>query len=688
MAENRWPITFLCLLGLILCVVFLITKSFNPARQIEKIQKQGRFFILKKRLRDFCTSVVRKMSTLPVIGVSVQNMKYSYVCQYATTEENALYLAGRCIVVCACVFAVAFVGSIIYFHDVVLSLIASVMLMRVTYKSLKGDSLSFLSDMEDSIDDFIHAYHANNSSIDAAFHTVINSDSRVAGHWATMYSYIQQAYAAQDPEIVQKEYFAIAPARILRNLYTCIYMTYKYGDSLDGEASVFTENIYRIQQDLIEKISNINRLRTETFGERWFIILPVFSLPLLSMYMIRYFSFEGFEQIEEFVNSPLGYTVEIICAAISLLCYFVYEKMTDDMVLELKKTASWEDKLLLRPKIHAFVQWSMPRGSAKRKRLGIALLQAGSRESVDAFVIRRYATTFFVMIVCAASLVLNNISTVYSIQNNIYQGLARDSYEMVLLSQNDTEVFVQEQLDADIRLLDYIEGIDGWYAMSEEEQQEALNTYIRNDSGYDYRGYIDDAVTRVISKAQMIHRSSGVVNLWFILIFTVGGFFTPLIIVYAQAALNKNSLLRDETTDLQSTTLMLLSHKTTTPQKIVQWYASSAVLLSAPCYKAAIYGDFTDMKEATSYKPFRQLSECAEAAYNGMDMDEAFADLKQKMLIQQKERMRVSDKDITDRVTRIEMCSTLSLGAAMALYMFMPILVAMVQLFIDFSAMM
>lgn len=689
LSSNRWPISFLCMLGFLLMMVFLISKSFNPEFKIKKMQQMGTFFRIKKKFRDLCAKFMQATEHMPVIGDTAANMKYSFVCQYATTDENARYLTGRCFVVCISVFAVSMIGAMIYFSDVVLSLIVSVMLMRVAYQGLRGDSLKFLDAVEDSIDDFVHAYHANNENLDIAFQKVINSGSPVAGHWGIMRDYIQQAYCSSEPEIVQKAYYAIAPARIFRNLYTCIYMTYKYGDSKDSSGtSAFTENIYRIEQELIEKINSIRKLRTGLFGERWFIILPVFALPLLSTYMVKYFSFEGFELIEEFVNSPLGYTVQIICAALSLFCYFIYEKMVDDMVLEPKHVCSWESKLLFNHRIALFVQKVMPTGSVKRKRLQTVLMRSGSTESVDAFTIRRYASMVGVCIVCVISLVLNNATTIYSIQNNIYQGLARESYQEVLLSQNDTDVFIQEQLDADKRVLEHIKTVDGWYGKTEEDQREYLSSYIRNDFGYDYRGYYDDAITRLISKANLISKSGSMMNVIFVLLFTAGTFVAPLVMVYVQAFLNKDTLISDETADLQATALMLLSHKSTTPQTIVRWFAHSSVLLSEPCYKAAVYNDFTDMKEATTYKPLRQLGECAEYACSGMDMDEAFADLKQKMLVQQKERIRESDADVQNRIDRVEMCSTISLGAAMALYMFVPILVAMIDLFMSFSTMM
>ena len=686
--ANRWPLTFLSCLGLILMSLLIIGKSFNPAKKIGQMQQQGTFSRLKKKFRDLCSNIIGRIAHLPIIGDTAANMKETFICQYATTEDTALYLTGRCLIVCTVAMVVSFVGCMFYFRDVVLSIIAALMLSRVVYQGLKGNAQTFLQAMEDSMDDFIHAYHANSGNLDAAFASVVNSPSSVAGHWAKMHEYIQRAYASQVPEGIQKEYYAIAPSRFLRNLYTCIYMTYKYGDTEENGVSTFTTNFYRIEEDVIDKLNNINKLKSSLFGEKWFIILPVFALPLLSAYMVKYFSFEGFELVEEFVNSPVGYTVEIICAAVSLLSYFVYEKMTDDMVIEPKKVASWEGKLLREPQIYRFVQKVMPKNSKKRKNVKDMLLQAGSTESVDAFTLRRYAATIFVIIICAISLGINNLTTIHSIKNNIYQGLAQESYEEVLLSQNDTQTFIDEQLAADKENLKYIKTVDGWYQMSTEDQQALLTKHIRKETAYDYRGYYSDAVTRLISKANMIHQTGGLMNLMFILIFGFGTFFAPLVMIFIQALMNKDNLISDETADLQSMTIMLISHKTTTPQQLLNWFSDSAVLFAAPCYKTAVSGDFTPMFEATTYKPFCQLADCLRYACNGMPMDEAFADLTQKMAIQKGERARVIERYIKNRISRVEMCSTLSMGAAMALYMFMPILVAMVSMFKDFSSMM
>ncbi len=95
------------------------------------------------------------------------------------------------------------------------------------------------------------------------------------------------------------------------------------------------------------------------------------------------------------------------------------------MVIEPKKVVSWEGKLLRNPRIYRFVQKVMPKESKKRKNLKDMLLKAGSTESVDAFTLRRYAATIFVIIICAISLGINNLTTIHSIKTISIRALLR-----------------------------------------------------------------------------------------------------------------------------------------------------------------------------------------------------------------------------------------------------------------------
>ena len=46
LAENRWPITFICLLGLILMAAFAVYKSFDPSKSVQNLQKKSSFQVL------------------------------------------------------------------------------------------------------------------------------------------------------------------------------------------------------------------------------------------------------------------------------------------------------------------------------------------------------------------------------------------------------------------------------------------------------------------------------------------------------------------------------------------------------------------------------------------------------------------------------------------------------------------
>lgn len=78
MGENRWPLTFLSALGLLLIALFLVRKSFDPAKKIGQMQRQGTFSRLKKRFRKLCSDAMRQIAHLPVVGDTAANMKETF----------------------------------------------------------------------------------------------------------------------------------------------------------------------------------------------------------------------------------------------------------------------------------------------------------------------------------------------------------------------------------------------------------------------------------------------------------------------------------------------------------------------------------------------------------------------------------------------------------------------------------
>lgn len=686
LAKNQMAFVVIC----VIVFIFFGKKIFKPdpdkeANRAQRIYRKvnGKTHTFY-RWRALCSKAVEFAGRLPVLGDVLQNTSFTYVCEYAIPQEAANYIAGRNLITFCASFVLSFICCMVWFKDIILSLIASIMLAISVISYFRIKPARFLMNVQDAVDDFIHAYHTNHGNLDEAFSAVILSNSPVSGHFRTMYEYIRKADISSEPEMIQKEYYAIAPARVLRQLYSVIYMTYKYGDEeVDGK-SQFTKSIFELQKSIADQLYTQNKLADGVFGLRWFIVCPIFALPYVAQYMVEYFSFEGFEFIEMFLNSPWGYATSVLCAGIALLCFLLFDNMVKSNVVEPKKIVSWEEKALRNVRVRKIVQKTSPKGK-QRSALQTHIMKSGSTESIEALTIRRVATTLMVCVICIISVSLNVWKNIDSITNNIYQGLAHDQYTQILLTQNDVNEYINEQTLQDKQVLAYLKTVDGYNQMSREEQEDVIRTYMRQEK-LTYRGYQTYAIQRIISKHNMVEQSKGVTNILFVLLFTIAAWYTPIWTIYFQSFLNKDILISDETTDLQSMTVMLINHSTCTPEQLLSWYTDSSILFEKVFREAQLTGNFNCLHGFVDYKPFNQLINCLELSFSGMGMDEAFADIEQKRAIQEKERGRTDEKNVSFRLGVIDFFSNLSMYSVLCLYMFVPMIIAMVLMFKDMSA--
>lgn len=685
MTAHRLIFTVLCLIGLFFCAKAVFKP--DPNKEQEKAQK-----IYKKvngkshsfyKWKKLCSKAVAFGEKIPVLGDILKNNSFSYVCEYAISQESANYMAGRSLLIGCGSLIVAFIGCMFWFKDIILSLIAALMLAMSVLSYFRINPVKFLTSIQDALDDFIHAYHTNHGNLDEAFQEVIRIGGPVAGHFQTMYNYIRMADVSESPELIQKEYYAIAPARVLRQIYSAIYMTYKYGDEEVDGRSQFTKSVFELQKSIADQLYTQGKLADGVYGIRWFIVVPIFALPFVRDYMLEYFTFEGFEFIETFLNSPMGYAAEVICAGLSLVCFLLFDNMLKSNVIEPKQVVSWEEKALRNVRVRKIVQKTAPKDK-KRAALQTHIMKSGSTETIEALAIRRVVVTALVFVVCLASVGLNVWKNVDTITNNIYQGLAHDQYTQILKTQNDMDAYIDEQTIQDKQVLSYLKTVDGYDQMTAEEQENTIKVYMR-ENGLTYRNYQSYAIQRIMSKYNMIQESEGIMNIIFVILFTLVAWYVPIWVIYFQSFLNKDLLISDETTDLQSMTVMLINHSTCTPEQLLSWYTDSSILFERVFREAQITGNFSCLHGYVDYKPFNQLVNCLELSFGGMGMDEAFADIEQKRMIQEKERGRTDEKNVAFRLNVIDMFSNLSMYSVLCLYMFVPMIIAMVYMFIDMS---
>lgn len=680
--KNSINLLIFCGLICLLCVYYIV----KDARS--KMEAKGTVATQVHRSKQFLkrvyTNVISAAKKIPVFGDIVDNLCYSYQCQEALTDEEAAIRTGATLWWMMCTFISMFVIGLVWFNDILISCITAFILAHVVMTYLKNDTRRYLTGLNDALEDFLLAYYKSSNNIDEAFYVVGKTRYKnpVAKHFAVMHAYVRKAYVADDPELVQNEYNSIAPSKFLQSLFTVIYMTYKYGDQFEDGKSALNKNIIEIQEQINDALYQQNKLLDETMGERWFIIAPIYALPLLRGYMSKYFAYEGFEYIESFLTSSTGYIVSTVCAIITLVCYLLYSQMVDRGILAQKTRTSWEKKALRNPHIRKFVLKTLPLESPKRPAQQAALTRAGSSDSVNALQIRRLFFAVFLAIVSVISVGANVVTNTVAIDNDIYTGLARDHYTQIIMTQNDMYDYVDEMLEADKAAIRYLQHLDGYWDMDENAQKQTIRNYLKSSGLIDnYRKYERFGVDRIYAKMQHLEQVSGMNNVLFIILLSLFGYFAPWWIIKLKAAMNKDLIILDEVNDLQKSTVMLMNYNTTSPDSLLAWYSCSSTILAPQFRECRVTRDFDALAEAVDYKPFVQLATSLQMAYNGLPLKEAFSGVEQRLLTQRREQNRVMEMMLKFRVDAIELMANIAMGSVVGLYMFLPLLIAMLQMF-------
>lgn len=680
MADNKWPLTAICVVGLIACLFFLFRDTGTKVKSSKKAKTTKHR--IRGWFRKLYLGLMRAITTIPVLGDIAENLTYETQCHMAIGEEEAILHTGTTLFWAATSFIGFFAFGLIWFGDIILAMITAFIIAHIVFSSHKSDSRKFLTNLNDCVEDFLLAYHKSSGNIDLAMQAVIRSTNPEARHFRVMYDYIKAAFIADDPDSVQSQYNLIAPSRFLRSLYAVIYMTYKYGDQYSEGKSALNVNIIEIQEQIGDALYQQERLTNDTLGERWFILLPIYAIPLLETYMRRYFAFEGFGFIEAFLTSSAGYITAILCAVISLVCYLIYAQVVDRLVMEPKSKYNTERQLLRNAHMRNLVLRVLPLDSEKRAKRKDIIARSGTLSTANALQIRQFMLSIFLTIVAIISVTLNIWSNTNTINNDVYLGLPRENYTVILKTQDDMDVYISEMLAADKQAVNYFKQKDEYRMSDEDGQKEMIRNYLR-ESGLKaaYRNYDSYGVTRIHEKIEHLQKVNGLTNIIFVFVMALLGYWMPLWILQLRAAMNKSLLLMDEVNDLQKTTIMMMNYSTTTPDTLLQWYASSTSILAPYFRECKVTKDFKTLLNAVTYKPYIQLVTSLQMAFDGLPLKEAYSGVEQRLLTQKRARARTIEVMLKNRINTIELAANVSMGAVLALYMFMPLLVAMVQMF-------
>lgn len=638
---------------------------------------------VRKATSRIAVSIYKKLSRFFITRVYMINLAEMFRHMYVLDEEAAKVKAVSLIMKEILIGIGALLFSLWYFNDTLLALIMTYMVMAYAYFKMKGDGQKFLEELEESISDMVHMYNASGKNIDRMFEKILEDQhSYMHKYMEQMYTYLKKAILSSSGQQVISEYNSLVASRHLRLIFNYLYITYRYGDEVNARGEqLFDKNMLAIQREVHMDYIKIKRIKDETIGEQWFIILAVGMIPAATWYMNTFFTFDGFESISRFLNSSLGYMIKVICAVVALITYYVYLKlMESNSALESYKSISWEENILNKHSwLKRFIDKISPKpGTERRERLESAVRMTEGYSGIRPLYLRKIISSLIITIAVALMLSVDTYTNYTTIMGDFYTGVNREYMDTVTSLAEFPDRYKADSLSNDTLVIDILnENKEEYFNLQTQDERELYIRQIIRENGIDYGQYPEIAATRIAEKYVLL----GKINPWVISLIVlaafIGAYTVPTLAIELKVLLNRGAIIYDEVNGCYTVVVLLINHSASNIYMLMGWLTSFTNLLKSrlqACVDNLSSKSINELGKTINYKPFKRLVDCIQLAYDGADFKSAFAGIEQRHLFQEESRRIVTEQIISKRIAYSQVLSWIAMGTTFCLYIVAPMI--------------
>lgn len=667
--------------GTVLIIMLLRNK-------VTTAQKQQMQYYLKNIEKIICLNFYNLLSKIIIFKIPLENFSYGYKLRYELDNTESKIKTSKSIFILIIVTVITLLVSLIYFDDTMLSIIMTIMAGLYTINKLKGNGIKFLESLEETIEDMVHLYNSNNNNIDQMFHALLQDRTNtVYRYMETMYETLKEAIINEaESESIIMQYNRNVPSRHLRIMFNYLYMTYRYGDELDERGEyLFNKNMLALQREVNADLMRVKAIRDGTIGEQWFIMLAIIMIPAATWYMKEFFTFENFETIGRFLDSTLGYTIKLICAMYSLICYYIYIKILDsNSTLEMRKSIYWEELVLKNKLINKVITLITPkRETVKYKKLSTKISMVEGYTGLKPFYLRKCLFGIIISIVVMLLLSFDTFLTYQMVYTDLYRGVNKETVDMIVSMEEFPEAYKAQAISNDDTLIQIIaDNFDEYKAMTTDERKVYIQQLIR-ENNIDYGIYPEIAVDRIMEKVRALDK----INPEMIVLILIGvgllGYMLPNIALTMTLILNRKAMVYDEVMGYYTVVMLLINHPTSNIYMLLTWIKNFADIFKVrfqECLDNISEQEILNLKEAVNYKPLARLVESILIAYRGADLKSAFAGVEQRHQFQEESRRILNQKIIAHRITCSEMLTWSAMGITFILYILVPMCYAIMEM--------
>ena len=687
------------LIGYALTLAFLITGItiiillLHPWELLSKntVQGQKNRYKLRVAYTSFTIGFYDTLQGFKLTEQLLDNFAMTLKYRYMITMDEAKVKSSTIILKEMIVLAISVAITMYYYSDKLLAIITTIMIVIYAFNKFMGDGEKFLEKLEETVGDMVHIYNAEGQNIDRMFRRLmIDNNTYMYNYLDNMWTYLRKALLQpEESKTIIAEYNRIAPSRHLRLIFNYIYITARYGDETNKQGEqLFNKNMLAIQREIHADLVRLQTIKNETIGEQVFIILAVVMIPLANWYMQRFFTFQGFETINRFLNSSFGYSIKLICGIFALICFYIYTRlMSSNIAFEVKKSSKWADNLLERQIWLRKIVDKLAPGEdnpKKRDRLYNKLTLAEGFPNIRVFYLKKILIAGVATIAVILFLSLDTFTLYTGINNNLYLGVNESLMDVIVSLEDYPETYKQNCLSNDQLVIDIIKQNEAEYfsLQTVDERQEYITTIIRKNN-IDYGAYPEVAAQRICEKIVMLDQVDPKIIFIAALVTMLLSYMVPNATLVLTITLNQGAIIYDEVIGYYTVVILLVNHSASNIYMIFEWVTSFANIFKQrfqQCMDNLCEREIKALENGVEYKPLTRLVECFLLAYNGADLQSAFAGIEQRYLFQEESRKLLNEQIIKRRTAYSQALSWAAMGCTFLLYIMAPLLLSIVEM--------
>jgi hypothetical protein len=542
------------------------------------------------------------------------------------------------------------------------------MLVRGLEKKLLYELVNMLNSLKDHYQQTKMIVESLNQVSDTVSSVVATHSRRIA-----------DILTALDPQEELQRYYEVVPNRYLRQFAGISYTVFYYGDSTDGEKSIYLNGLARIIADIRMDILRREKLDYQLMGLIFMTLVPVFCLEPLKIWAVQRFT-----DVSSFYESQWGVYALAFSYFTIVACFFGMQILSDvnDEGNSLSNEGKFCRWLLKKKWISKIITRVAPSAGRKEIKANLVIREANSRLTVREFYVKKVISSLLIFVLTFSVQCYGHVVT----KEFYYAPPLGDTSTM-----SKTEVLLSnERMEFEKKIIISI--------VEKQIPPSQIPAYIIEQAtgkrfipkGIPIETYATTFTERVIN-----YQSEYLKWYDWLIAFVAAllAFKIPDIMLLARGSVRKWEM-QNEVDGFYSIVGMLCGIERIMVYEILEWmhrYSSIFAVSLSKCtmnYESGPLEALEEFKEDSKFPPLERIVERLKNSVERIPVKDAFDDLGEEREHAAEERKLEYEKMVTYRVTVGKWIGFAPMSVVVAMYLLAPFCYIAVKQFSDVSKVM